>query len=86
MQRSRRDVIQYDLGVLVRFLDIRGRSEAVYRKAALAFKTNVGVRFKQWHLSDTKPIREDVVQNVMLIANGILAIVFAIGKNVFYDN
>ncbi len=42
------------------------------------FTKNFGIRFKQWSVKDVKLIREDVIQNVMILSNGILAIVFAI--------
>ncbi len=62
-------------------IDMKGRFRSLVDKAKTTWSEHAGIRFKTWNLSDTKSIREDVVQNVMLVANGILAIVFAVEWN-----
>ena len=62
-------------------LDLKGR----LRIAQNQFKQIFGLRFLTWKKIDGKEkwkiIREDLVQNLMLLANGILALIFAIEWN-----
>jgi len=45
------------------------------------FSKHLGVRFKLWATEEKKEIFEDVVQNLLLLANGICAILFAFEWN-----
>ena len=45
------------------------------------FQTQFGNRFNIWKTQDVKQIKDDVIQNIMLLSNGTLAIVFAIEWN-----
>ena len=59
-------------------VDFKEKFINIYSKCQTIF----GLRFKTWNLkSEAKVIREDVIQNLMLLANGILAIVFAVEWN-----
>ena len=59
-------------------VDLKGRFKKVYPICQTIF----GLRFKTWKIrEESKIIKEDVVQNIMLLANGVLAIVFAVEWN-----
>ena len=61
--------------------DFKSQMEACKEQMKFFFKKNLGNRFKVWKTQDTKLIKDDVIQNVMLLSNGILGIVFAIEWN-----
>ncbi|XP_059098796.1 uncharacterized protein LOC131892942 [Tigriopus californicus] len=42
---------------------------------------HIGVRFLAWNKFEMKAIQEDVIQNMMLVINGVMAVVFAIEWN-----
>ncbi|TRY75295.1 hypothetical protein TCAL_01330 [Tigriopus californicus] len=54
-------------------------------KYSLALKNmwtkHIGLRFLAWNKFEMKAIQEDVIQNVMLVINGVMAVVFAIEWN-----
>ena len=55
-------------------MDFKGRAKKIYSYCQTIF----GIRFKTWKIKDeSKVIREDIIQNLMLLANGVLAIIFA---------
>ena len=62
-------------------MDFKGRLESAQRNIKELLQKHFGIRFKKWIVQDKKMIKDDVIQNVMLLANGILAIVFAIEWN-----
>ena len=60
-------------------LDFKGRFDNGQKKCKKILAKHFGLRIMNWN--DLKKVKEDVIQNVMLIANGILAIIFAINWN-----
>ena len=58
-----------------------GRHFKSQEKGNSFFQKQFGNRFKTWQTQDSKQIKDDVIQNVMLLSNGIIAIVFAIEWN-----
>ena len=61
--------------------DFKSQFESCKVKMKSFFKKQFGNRFKIWKTQDPKQIKDDVVQNVMLLSDGILGIVFAIEWN-----
>ena len=53
----------------------------VNQKVNLSLLLLLGNRFSSWPRDDTKSIRDDVIQNLLVTANGVLAVVFAIEWN-----
>ena len=62
-------------------LDLQGRLKSSQKTMQEWLGHHFGIRFKHWKKQESKVIVDDVSQNVMLLANGILAIVFAIEWN-----
>ena len=58
------------------------RFSAWWRKTVLSFcSQHIGVRFLEWRDEERKNIFEDVVQNALLLINGICAVLFAFEWN-----
>ena len=53
----------------------------VKRTFTASLSRHMGLRFREWKGDDKKDIFEDVVQNLLLLANGICAILFAFEWN-----
>ena len=60
-------------------LDFKGRFDNGQKKCKKILTKHFGLRILNWN--ELKKVKEDVIQNVMLIANGILAIIFAVNWN-----
>ncbi len=57
------------------------RTKARLSSALKAITSRVGWRFSQWKKAEAKEIREDLVQNFLLILNAVMAVVFAVEWN-----
>ena len=61
--------------------DFKSQLKSCKEKVNSFLQKQFGNRFKIWKTQDTIQIKDDVIQNIMLLSNGILAIVFAIEWN-----
>ena len=60
-------------------LDLKGRLENGRKNLKTSMAKHFGMRISSW--SEVQTMKEDIIQNLMLIANGILAIIFAVNWN-----
>ena len=61
--------------------DFKSQLKSCKEKVNSFLQKQFGNRFKIWKTQDPMQIKDDVIQNIMLLSNGILAIVFAIEWN-----
>ena len=61
--------------------DFKSQLKSWKEKLNYFFQKQLGNRFQLWKTQDFKHIKDDVIQNIMLLSNGTLAIVFAIEWN-----
>ena len=61
--------------------DQNSKKTSIFLRGKNLVARNIGLRFLTWRKADWKEIREDIIQNSLLLVNGSLAIIFALEWN-----